>query len=73
MYWADHAPPHFHASARGEEAVIEIATLGVLRGSLPSASMRLTLEWARLHRHELLENWRLCAANEVPNKIEPLP
>lgn len=33
MYWADHAPPHFHARYAGNEIVVDIRTLGAIRGS----------------------------------------
>lgn len=72
MYWADHAPPHFHARYAGNEIVVDIRTLGAIRGSLPPRALALTLEWAALHREELLEDWRLCAENQPPKKIRPL-
>ena len=72
MYWADHAPPHFHAIYAGDEVVIEIRTLGAIRGSVPRRALALTLEWAALHREELLEDWRLCSRNQAPRKIRPL-
>jgi hypothetical protein len=34
MYWDDHAPPHFHAVYAEDEVVIEIRTLGILRGKM---------------------------------------
>ena len=73
MFWADHAPPHFHAVYGGAEAVIDIHRLTVLRGALPSRALALTLQWAALHRNELLEDWKLCATKQAPRKIPPLP
>ena len=35
MYFADHDPPHFHAFYGEHEAIIDLATLAVLAGSLP--------------------------------------
>ena len=32
MYFDDHSPPHFHAAYSGEEAVVDIEALAVLRG-----------------------------------------
>ena len=32
MYFDDHAPPHFHASYAGNEAVMGIDSLAVLHG-----------------------------------------
>jgi Domain of unknown function (DUF4160) len=54
------------------EALIEIASLRLLKGSLPRRANALVLEWAALHRDELLEDWRLCEARQMPKKIAPL-
>ncbi len=72
MYWADHAPPHFHAMYGPSEASIDIRTLAVVRGSLPARALALTLEWAALYREELLEDWDLCATLQTPRMIPPL-
>ena len=72
MYWADHTPPHFHAVYGEFEATIAIDGLSVLRGRLPRRAMALTFEWASAHREELLEDWKLCAMNLAPRKIQPL-
>lgn len=72
MYFGDHVPPHFHALYAEFEAVIDIRTLAVLRGELPSRAMALVLEWAQLHRDELMEDWNLCAHNQPPQSILPL-
>ena len=37
MYFADHAPPHFHAEYAEHEARIAIGSLGVVSGNLPPA------------------------------------
>jgi hypothetical protein len=34
-FWREHAPPHFHALYGEHEALIEIRTLEVTKGSLP--------------------------------------
>ena len=57
MYLNDHPPPHFHALYGDDEALIEIDTLGLLRGSLPRRATALVLEWAALHREELRAVW----------------
>jgi hypothetical protein len=72
MFWADHRPPHFHASYGEHEAVVDIRTGSVIRGSIPPTAAALTLRWAQLHREELLENWELCAKMQTPRKIPPL-
>ena len=72
MYWQDHGPPHFHALYGEFEAVINIHTLEVLRGSLPRRALSLVKEWATLHQKELMEDWRLCETRQRPFKIPPL-
>ncbi|WP_088307292.1 DUF4160 domain-containing protein [Novosphingobium sp. B 225] len=58
MYHDDHAPPHFHASYQGFEALIAIADGSVQAGSLPKRALRIVAEWTERHRAELLENWQ---------------
>jgi hypothetical protein len=72
MFWQEHAPPHFHAVYGELEALVDIRTLEVIRGSLPRRALSLTLEWASLHRNELMEDWRLCEIRQSPFKIAPL-
>ncbi|HXG28083.1 MAG TPA: DUF4160 domain-containing protein [Nevskiales bacterium] len=72
MFWNDHAPPHFHALYAEHEVLIDIRTLEVMEGGLPRRAMSLVLEWAQQHRAEPMEDWELCARNQVPKKIQPL-
>lgn len=72
MYWDDHQPPHFHAIRGADEAVIDIRSLAVLRGTLPRRALALVLEWSVQHREQLLENWELCAKKRAPKRIPPL-
>jgi hypothetical protein len=72
MYYADHAPPHFHARYGEREALIGIDPLLLLRGSLPPRALALVLEWAGIHRLELEVDW-LRAARGLPlASIPPL-
>ena len=72
MYFNDHSPPHFHAIYGGEEALIEIDTLGVFAGKLPPRALGLVTEWASLHQEELHQDWQRARALEPLEKIEPL-
>jgi hypothetical protein len=72
MYWNDHAPPHFHARYGEFEAHYAISSLEVLRGGLPRRAHALVLEWAAMHRAELMEDWQLCESRQMPKRIEPL-
>jgi hypothetical protein len=72
MYYADHAPPHFHAEYAGERVAMEIATLAVLHGQLPGRALGLVVEWARSHGAELDANWELARQARPLRLIEPL-
>ena len=73
MYFADHAPPHFHAEYAEFEARIAIETLAVLSGNLPGRAMGLVVEWATLHRQELQAQWQRASALQALTRIDPLP
>ena len=53
MYFADHAPPHFHAEYAEHEARFAIDSLAVISGRLPPRAMGLVIEWATLHQEDL--------------------
>ena len=72
MYYNDHAPAHFHARYGDREMKVNIETGEVMEGSLPNRAARLVLEWWRLHREELAQDWSLAEARKPLNKIEPL-
>lgn len=72
MYYNDHEPAHFPVRYGERKAVIDIETLGVLRGMLTPRSLSLVVDWAAQHREELMANW-LRARNQEPlAKIAPL-
>lgn len=72
MYYKDHRPPHFHAKYERHKASFSIRELQLTEGSLPPRVISLVLEWAFLHREELLKNWELLEKEEPLNRIEPL-
>jgi uncharacterized protein DUF4160 len=47
MFYSDHGPAHFHAIYGEYEALIEIETLMVFRGSLPRRALALVLNGLR--------------------------
>jgi hypothetical protein len=72
MYFGDHNPPHFHAIYQEASAEYDIVTLKVIGGNLPARAHALVLEWASMHREELLEDWRLASEMKEVKKIAPL-
>jgi hypothetical protein len=72
MYYDDHNPPHFHALYGDDEAWININTLAVFHGALPSRALGMVVEWASIHQEELRRNWMLIGEQQKPEKISPL-
>ena len=72
MYFDDHNPPHFHAKYNDDRALISISELKVLDGHLPARILGLVIEWAELHKKELLQNWEMVKNTGKFFKIDPL-
>jgi hypothetical protein len=72
VFYDDHNPPHIHARYGGQKVAIEIKTLRVLEGEIPPRALGLVMEWASLHKDELIQDWELAKLNKPPKKIEPL-
>ncbi len=72
MYHREHGPPHFHAIYGEQEAVIGIETLEVLEGRLSRRALNLVLDWAEIHKAELLQNWSLARERQPLRNIRPL-
>ena len=72
MYFNDHNPPHFHVLYNEYDAEIEIRNFTVLNGKLPARVLGLAIEWAELHKDELMENWNLLQEGKTYKKIKPL-
>ncbi|MDH4459302.1 MAG: DUF4160 domain-containing protein [Nevskia sp.] len=72
MYFKDHNPPHFHVQYNDYRAQIAIATLGTIEGQLPPRVLSLVVEWASIHRDELMTNWTDLSTTGQFHKIEPL-
>lgn len=73
IYFGDHPPPHFHARYGDFTAVIDIHRLAVLEGHLSPRALGLVIEWASIHKNELLEGFKLAQQMQKPPKIAPLP
>ena len=72
MYYNDHMPPHFHAEYNGNNALIDINNIQVIKGYLPNKQMRLILAWCTIHQDELMQNWELSKDMKPLNRINPL-
>ena len=72
MYFDDHSPPHFHVRYNDFRASISIKDLSLFQGELPPRVLGLVIEWAGLHKNELLEDWNMVQETGKRFKIEPL-
>jgi hypothetical protein len=45
---------------------------GTIHGGFPARALRLVLEWANLHKQELIENWQLARQGQPLKRIAPL-
>ena len=52
---------------------MSIETGELLAGSVPPRALRLTQEWAGLHREQLRLNWDRAREDAPLQRIDPLP
>lgn len=71
LLYRDHDPPHFHAMYAEYEITVGIID-GLVTGRFPRRALGHVLEWADLHRAELLANWERARAGEPLAPIAPL-
>jgi hypothetical protein len=72
MNYNDHAPPHFHARYGSQKVIIDIRQLRIIEGSLSPRVFGMIMEWASLHRDDLLQIWDLARQNQPLPTLEPL-
>lgn len=70
MYFleSEHNPPHIHCEYGEFGAAIDIRTLQILDGFLPTKEHRLVAEWMQIRQEELLDIWD----TQVFRKLPPL-
>jgi hypothetical protein len=54
------------------KASISINDLALLNGDLPSRIHGYVIEWASMHKQELIENWNMVRTGGEYKKIKPL-
>ena len=72
IYFDEHNPPHFHARYREFKVSIKIDNFSILEGSLPPKALGLVIEWAALHKKELMKDWNLAQGGKKLNPIQPI-
>jgi hypothetical protein len=71
MFYREHGVAHFHAVYGEHEISVEVES-GAVHGSFPPRALRHVLEWAALHKAQLLANWGLAREGKPLNRIAPL-
>jgi hypothetical protein len=71
IFYSEHGVAHFHAVYGEHEISVEVES-GKIHGQFPARALRLVLEWASLHREELIENWQLARQGQPLRSIAPL-
>ena len=72
VFYEDHPPPHFHVRYGGQQAIFDIESLRILEGRLSPRVVGLVVEWAMLHRPELVRAWDQARRREPIDPIAPL-
>ena len=72
VFYDDHNPPHFHVRYEEFKAIVNIKDLTLKTGKLPPRVLGLVVEWAALHREELLKEWDLAREQKPLFAIDPL-
>ena len=57
VYANDHLPPHFHVITPDYEALVEIATLEILKGAIPARVRKPVMEWAKANIDVIKTEW----------------
>lgn len=57
VYANDHLPPHFHVVHPDFEALIEIETLSIMVGALPSQVSKRVMKWVRANVDMIKQEW----------------
>ena len=66
MFFLDHNPPHFHAIYGEYNALININTLKIIEGDLPTKAQALVLEWAEIYQQDLIKIWDSQEFKKLP-------
>jgi hypothetical protein len=71
MFFNEHGLPHFHAVYGEYKITVEIES-DTVRGEFPPRALHLLLEWAELHKQELLDDWERARRRQPLERIPPL-
>lgn len=69
---SEHNPPHIHVVYQDYTAEVDIKKIEFIKGDFPTKQKHLVIAWVELHQEDLLRDWEIAQAGELPFKIEPL-
>lgn len=58
IFASDHNPPHFHVVTAEYEVLIAVSNFTILRGSIRRRDLDIALQWARVNRETLKNEWK---------------
>lgn len=62
----EHNPPHFHAVYGEYNGSFLIENLEMYEGDLPKKAQNLIMEWALLHKDEIINMWDTKTLKKLP-------
>jgi len=62
----EHNPPHINAIYGEHNGLIDINTLEMIEGDLPSKALELVQEWAKDYKTELMRMWHEQKLQKLP-------
>lgn len=71
MFYSEHGVAHFHAVYGEHEISVEVES-GAVHGIFLTRALQHVLEWAELHKAQLLANWDLARQGKALSRIAPL-
>ena len=71
IFYSERGVAHFHAVYGEHEISVDIES-GTIHGEFPARALSLVLEWANLHKQELIENWQLARHGQPLKRVAPL-
>ena len=73
MYFDGYSTPHFQVLYNGRHGEFSISTLNYSKGNLPPKVVGLVIDWAELHKNDLLANWESIKetgkCQEIPSLV----
>lgn len=62
----EHNPPHVHILYGEYNGVIDLLTLSIIEGDLPSKATAMAIEWVGKHQEELMTMWTTQQFKKLP-------